>query len=380
MAAILETWGIGNTWNEIQLLLANVHGKVIDIACGTGKVITLLEPYPALEVHGFDISDFLIQKAIDRGIPRERLTVADATSTPYRRQRLRLRLLDRLARALHRGGPREDDRARRYRITRFATFHLVPISRSGRDEGWMKTHQSFHNNSVEWWLERYHIGLQDGPRPRYEVGGQDLDRQVVPLRQRGAEVVFGLQVLSNVRHWRNARIVDACGDGTRFGGSAQKRGARSRIEIGSACLIDGTLVTEAPDSLVRIGSNVSIGGQSLLAAVKSIIVEDDVLISYDCIITDSDNHSLRYSQRKHDLHEWLAGRHDWSKVATKPVRICKGAWLGARVIVTKGVTVGEGAVCGMGAVVTKDVPPYTVVAGNPARVIRHITDDESPAR
>jgi acetyltransferase-like isoleucine patch superfamily enzyme len=183
-------------------------------------------------------------------------------------------------------------------------------------------------------------------------------------------------VLTNLRHWRATRVLDACGAGTRFGGSAEKRGAGSRIEVGAGCLVDGTLVTEAPGAIVRIGSNVSIGGRTLLAAVREIVVEDDVLISYECIVTDSDNHSLAYSKRKHDLREWLAGRHDWSKVATEPVRICKGAWLGARVIVTKGVTIGEGAVCGMGAVVTKDVAPYTVVAGNPARVIKELSVDE----
>ncbi len=181
--------------------------------------------------------------------------------------------------------------------------------------------------------------------------------------------MFG-RLLSTARHWRNVRALDVCGPGTRVGGSVEKRGANSIIEVGRDCLIDGSLVTEAPNSRLQIGSNVSIGGGSLLAAVQSILVEDDVLISYHCIVTDSDNHSIRYSLRKNDLHEWLAGRHDWSKVNTEPVRICKGAWLGARVIVTKGVTVGEGAVCGMGSVVTKDVPPYTVVAGNPARVIR----------
>ncbi|MEO8842383.1 MAG: acyltransferase [Kofleriaceae bacterium] len=180
------------------------------------------------------------------------------------------------------------------------------------------------------------------------------------------------QVWTNLRHWRNVRVLDACGAETRFHGAAQKRGADSRIEVGAGCLIDGILVTEAPRAIVRVGSNVSIGGRTLLAAVKSIVVEDDVLISYECIISDSDNHNLRYSLRKTDLRDWLAGRHDWSKVETRPVRICKGAWIGARVIVTKGVTIGEGAVCGMGSVVTKDVAPYTVVAGNPARVIKEL--------
>jgi len=183
-------------------------------------------------------------------------------------------------------------------------------------------------------------------------------------------------MLGRVRHLYNVRIVDVCGSNTQLRGSAQKRGAGSRIEIGSDCMIDGNLIAEAPGSIVRVGSNVFIGGGSQLTAVKSIIVEDDVLISYECLVTDSDNHSLRYSKRKHDLRDWIAGRHDWSKVETAPVHIRKGAWLGARVIVTKGVTIGEGAVCGMGSVVTKDVPPYTVVAGNPARIIRELAADE----
>ncbi len=171
------------------------------------------------------------------------------------------------------------------------------------------------------------------------------------------------------------RVLDACGESSRFHGVADKRAAGSRMTVGRDCFIEGRLVTETPGAILEIGSNVFVGGQTLIAAATQIVVEDDVLISYECLITDADNHSLRYSERKNDLQQWLAGRHDWSNVAKKPVRICKGAWLGARVIVTKGVTIGEGAVCGTGSVVTGDVAPYTIVAGNPARVIRELPPD-----
>jgi SAM-dependent methyltransferase len=154
MAAILETWGIGNTWNEIQLLLANLHGKIVDIACGTGKVMTFLDAYPALEVHGFDVSDFLIQKAIDRGIPRERLAVADATKTHYPDNAFDYGYSIGSLEHFTEDGILQFVKET-YRISRYASFHQIPISRSGRNEGWMKTHQSFHNNSVDWWLERY---------------------------------------------------------------------------------------------------------------------------------------------------------------------------------------------------------------------------------
>lgn len=184
------------------------------------------------------------------------------------------------------------------------------------------------------------------------------------------------RLVSDLRHLRAARALDACGSGTRVTGGVDKRGTGSRIEIGRGCLISGQLVTETPGSIVRLGDNVLVGSDSLVAAAASIVVEDDVLISYRCIITDSDNHSLRYSVRRNDLQAWIHGRHDWSNVAMAPVRICRGAWIGAAVIITKGVTIGEGAVCGMGSVVTRDVAPYTIVAGNPARVIRELPEGE----
>ena len=62
--------------------------------------------------------------------------------------------------------------------------------------------------------------------------------------------------------------------------------------------------------------------------------------------------------------------HD--KKIMKPVLIGNNVWVGCRAIILKGVTIGEGAVVAAGAVVTKDVPPFTLVAGNPARVIREV--------
>lgn len=66
--------------------------------------------------------------------------------------------------------------------------------------------------------------------------------------------------------------------------------------------------------------------------------------------------------------------HDITKpnrpLVTAPITICDGVWIGARAIVLPGVTIGEGAVVAAGAVVTKDVEPWTVVGGNPAKIIK----------
>src|SRR5450759_5296338 len=81
MAEILETWGYGNAWSEIQFLLATSQGRVLDIACGTGKVVEILKTFTRLELHGCDISDFLIEKAVARGLDPGLLKVCDATNT-----------------------------------------------------------------------------------------------------------------------------------------------------------------------------------------------------------------------------------------------------------------------------------------------------------
>ena len=66
--------------------------------------------------------------------------------------------------------------------------------------------------------------------------------------------------------------------------------------------------------------------------------------------------------------------HDITKpnrpLVTAPITICDGVWIGARAIVLPGVTIGEGAVVAAGAVVTKDVEPWTIVGGNPAKVLK----------
>lgn len=71
----------------------------------------------------------------------------------------------------------------------------------------------------------------------------------------------------------------------------------------------------------------------------------------------------------------ITGSHDVSspnfKLVTKPISVGEGAWIATGAIVLPGVSIGEGAVIGAGAVVSKDVPAWTIVAGNPAKVIGH---------
>ena len=156
MAKILETWGDGNVWNEIGMFLFQKRGRTLDIACGTGKTMAILrELCPELDVYGCDISDLLIAKAEARGIATEKLMVCDATAmTAYPDHSFDIAYsigslehfsaegIDKLINENH-------------RLVLGNTYHMMPVSRSGRDEGWLKTYQSFYNNSVDWWLNRF---------------------------------------------------------------------------------------------------------------------------------------------------------------------------------------------------------------------------------
>jgi ubiquinone/menaquinone biosynthesis C-methylase UbiE len=160
MERILETWGEGNVWDEIQLLLAGRRGRVLDIACGTGKTMQILAAHPGLELHGCDISDKLLERAVARGLLRERLHVGDATRLPYPDDHFDYAYsIGSLEHFTEEGIGRL--LAECHRVTRYIAFHQHPISRSGSDEGWIKTMQSYFNNGVDWWLPRYRAVYAD---------------------------------------------------------------------------------------------------------------------------------------------------------------------------------------------------------------------------
>ena len=147
-----------------------------------------------------------------------------------------------------------------------------------------------------------------------------------------------------------------------------------KILIGEDCLIEGDIGTETEYSNIVIGRNVYIGYSTIVSTI-GLEIENDVLISSGCLIQNSDNHNIIYSLRKNDCQDWKNNEyHNWEITPKAPIKICKGAWIGAKVIILKGITVGEGAVVGAGSVVTKNVEPYTIVAGSPARLIRQIKE------
>lgn len=114
---------------------------------------------------------------------------------------------------------------------------------------------------------------------------------------------------------------------------------------------------------IKVGDNVGMSGCTV-SAHESVVIGNHVLIGSGALITDSDAHSLDMEERRLGI----SGE-------SKPVVIEDDVFIGARAIVLKGVTIGKGAVIGAGAVVSVDVPPFSVVVGNPARVVRRLSRD-----
>jgi acetyltransferase-like isoleucine patch superfamily enzyme len=149
-----------------------------------------------------------------------------------------------------------------------------------------------------------------------------------------------------------------------------------KVRVGTNSIIECSIAFDRGGSSVYIGDRTFIGGDTRLVCADRIIIGDDVLISWGCTIVDHNSHSVMWSERKQDVLQWMNGRKDWSFVKTGPVVIKQKVWIGFNSIILKGIIVGEGAIIAAGSVVTKDVLPYTIVAGNPAGVVRELTAEE----
>lgn len=111
------------------------------------------------------------------------------------------------------------------------------------------------------------------------------------------------------------------------------------------------------NAVVEIGDKTYINHDSDIRSRERITIGNNVSIAYNVLIQDSDYHAT-YDDNGN------------SKPQTLPIVIGDNVWIGANAIILKGVNIGESSVVGAGSVVTKDVPPYSLVVGNPARIIK----------
>ena len=160
---------------------------------------------------------------------------------------------------------------------------------------------------------------------------------------------------------------------------------KSRIyfEVGEDSLISGNFVFETASGKISIGNRTFIGG-GLFVCIQEISIGSDVMFSWGCTVMDNNAHSVNWKERQEDVQNWKKGIDEnaigkyknWTNVKSAAISIKDKVWVGFNVIILKGVTIGEGSIIGAGSVVTSNIPDWSIVAGNPAKIIRTISEDE----
>lgn len=156
-----------------------------------------------------------------------------------------------------------------------------------------------------------------------------------------------------------------------------------RVIVGNKCVLGCSITFERGIGQVLIGDDTYIGASSIICAT-GVNIGSHVLMAWGITIVDHDSHSVNWNQRANDIQNWreglitggisgAAGIKDWRMIGMAPVTIKDKVWIGFNSIILKGVTIGEGSVVAAGSVVTKDVPSWTLVGGNPARILKELS-------
>jgi acetyltransferase-like isoleucine patch superfamily enzyme len=137
------------------------------------------------------------------------------------------------------------------------------------------------------------------------------------------------------------------------------RDIRAELEqgdwIGDVKFFDGVRIRVAPGGHVEIRDYTAINSGTQIHCKKKVIIGSHILIGWDVTIMDTDYHGIGNNP-----------------CGTEPVILEDGVWVANGVTITKGVTIGRGAVVAAGSVIAKDILPFTIVGGNPARKIKEI--------
>lgn len=144
------------------------------------------------------------------------------------------------------------------------------------------------------------------------------------------------------------------GDNTAVAGNLSVFGKHGRIEVGRECYI---------------GKNTNVW------SAKRISIGDRVLISHSCNIFDNDTHPKDSKERnKHYMHILFQRNFNNNNLNEKEIIIEDDVWIGANCTILKGCKIGRNSIIGTGTIVTRDVPPNSIVHGNPMMIRENIVE------
>jgi acetyltransferase-like isoleucine patch superfamily enzyme len=141
-----------------------------------------------------------------------------------------------------------------------------------------------------------------------------------------------------------------------------------RLEVGEGTLLEPNVWITCPgDARIRIGGGTFLNMGVMVAANELVEIGDHCMFANHCFVTDA-NH--RFDDPDKPI--------TWQGFSSKgPTRVGDNVWCGAGVVITSGVTVGKRCVIGANSVVTQDIPPFSVAAGAPAKVLKTVAYDQT---
>ena len=149
----------------------------------------------------------------------------------------------------------------------------------------------------------------------------------------------------------------------------------SQVILDDDVWIYGRIILQS-QGFCKIGKHVKIGNSTTIQCVNKVEIGDYTIIADNVVITDNNNHPISPAYRK----EWALNYSDsslslWKHSVSKPTIIEQNVWVGANSRICKGVRIGEGSIIAASSIVTKDVPPFSIVAGNPARIVKTLQNE-----
>lgn len=174
-------------------------------------------------------------------------------------------------------------------------------------------------------------------------------------------------------HRYSSRLLTECGEDAVIAARVVRNAPGAHISVGARTHISGRLITWLPDSRITVGRDCAINARCVIEAFGTVSVGDECLFGFDVLIGDGRGHAIDWVDRAGDAEIYRnPGTVNHATLTHDPITIGDGVWIGARAIILPGVTIGEGSTIGAASVVTKSVPPFTVAAGNPARVVKEL--------
>ena len=214
--------------------------------------------------------------------------------------------------------------------------------------------------------------------PRFTLASASLQKGLVQRQfEKDLEIIMLKRLLWNsidsMLGWKSrCSGAVSIGHGTTVAWRRIRCASGNSLVIGDESIIHANISFEEQGGEMRIGSRTYIG-RSNLVCYRSVVIGDDVIMSWGVTVVDHDSHNCTWEKRRNDVRDWAQSRKNWGNVAHAPVTIANKAWIGFNVSILKGVSIGEGVVIGACSVVTRDIPPYSLAVGSPARLIRSLS-------